>query len=158
MKSNFICLLFIFFHSIRFKLNWNIGDKRKLFSKLKSKLGLCHVVLTTPKTSREKLTQTLVELHQLPDVGKTDSKGEISCPKWTKFNGRRKVCVNFQIETNKLNIVVNRYRKSFYLEDNEVVLKLSEDQLLLAKRVYLLGYFDIFYKWCIALVEITVHN
>ena len=44
----------------------NIGDNRKLFLKLKSKLGHYHVVLTTPKTSPEKLTLTVVEMQQLP--------------------------------------------------------------------------------------------
>ena len=94
-------------------MSWNIGDKRDLFSELKSKLGLYHVVLTTLKTCPEKLTQTVVEMQRLPDIGKTDSKGELSCLKWTKINGRRKVCVNFQTETDKLNIVVNRYQKVY---------------------------------------------
>ena len=74
-------------------MSWNIGDNRNLFLKLKSELGPCHVVLTTPKTSPEKLTLTVVEMQQLPDIEKTDSKKEISCLKWTIYNGRRKVCV-----------------------------------------------------------------
>ena len=76
-------------------MSWNIGDNRKLFLKLKSKLGLYLVVFTTPKTSTEKLTLTVVEMQQLPDIEKTDSKEEILCLKWTIYNGRRKVCVNF---------------------------------------------------------------
>ena len=87
-------------------MSWNIGDNRNLFLKLKSKLGLYHVVITTPKTSPEKRTLTVVEMQQLPDIEKTDSKEEISCPKWTIYIGRRKVCVNFQTDTDKLNIVV----------------------------------------------------
>ena len=62
-------------------MSWNIGDSRNLFLKLKSKLGLYHVVLTTPKTSPEKLTLTIVEMQQLSDLEKTDSKNEISCLK-----------------------------------------------------------------------------
>ena len=85
---------------------WNIGDNRNLFLKLKSKLGLYHVVLTTPKFSPEKLTLPVVEMQQLQDIEKTDSKEEICCLKWTIYNGRRRVCVNFQIDTDKLNIVV----------------------------------------------------
>ena len=139
-------------------MNWNIGDTRNLFLKLKSKLGLYHVLLTTPKTSPEKLTLTVVEIQQLPDIEKTDSKEEISCLKWTIFNGRRKVCVNFQTDTDKLNIVVYRYRKNLYLKDSELDLELSEYQSLLAKRVYLLRNIDIFYKRCIVLDETTVHN
>ena len=87
-------------------MNWNIGGNRNLFLKLKSELGLYHVVLTTPKTSPEKLTLTVVEMQQLPDIEKTDSKEEIPCLKWTKYNVGRKVCVNFQTDTEKLNIVV----------------------------------------------------
>ena len=82
-------------------MSWNIGDNRNLFLKLKSKLGLYHVVLTTPKTSPEKLTLTVVEMQQLADIEKTDSKEELSCLYWTIYNGRRKVCVNFQTDTHK---------------------------------------------------------
>ena len=146
------------FSSNRVKMIWNIGDIRNLFLKLKSKLGLSHVVLTTPKNSPEKLTQTVVEMQQLPDIQKSDSKKEIPCLKWTIYNGRRKVCVKFQTDTDKLNIVVYRYRNNLYLKDNEVDLILTEYQALLAKRVYLLSYSDIFYERCIVLDETTVHN
>ena len=54
-------------------MSWNIGDYRNVFLKLKFKIGLYHVVLTTPKTSPEKLTLTVVEIQQLPDIDKTDS-------------------------------------------------------------------------------------
>ena len=59
-------------------MSWNIGDNRNLFLKLKSKLGLYQVVHTTPKTSPEKLTLTVVEMQPLPDIEKTDSKKQIS--------------------------------------------------------------------------------
>ena len=124
-------------------MSWNIGDDRNLFLKLKSKLELYHVVLTTTKTSPKKLTLTVVEMQQLPDIEKTDSKEEISCLKWTKHNGRRKVCVNFQTDTDKLNIVVYRYRNNLCLKDNEIILKLSEYEGLLAKRLYISSYIDI---------------
>ena len=90
-------------------MNWNIGENRNLFLKLKSKIGLYHVVLTFPKTSPEKLTLTVVELQQMPDIEKTDSKEEIYCLKWKIYNGKRKACVNFQMDTDKLNINVYRY-------------------------------------------------
>ena len=139
-------------------MSWNIGDNRNLFPKLKSELGLYHFVLTTPKTSPEKLTLTVVEMQQLPDIEKTDSKEEKSCLKWTIYNGRRKVCVNFQTDTDKLKIVMYRYRNNLYLKEKELDLKLTECQPLLAKRVYLLSYIDIFYKRCIVLDETTVHS
>ena len=139
-------------------MSWNFRDNRNLFLKLKTKLGLYHVVLTTPKSSPEKHTLTVVEMQQLPGIEKTDSKEEISCIKWTIFIGRRKVCVNFQTDTDKVNIVVYRYRNNTYLKDTEMDLKLIEYKKILAKRVYLLSYIDIFYKRCIVLDETTVHN
>ena len=66
--------------------------------------------------------------------------------------------MNFQTDTDKLNIVVYRYRNNLYLKDNEVDLKLTEYQSPLAKRVYLLSYIDIFYKRCLVLDETTVQN
>ena len=45
---------------------------------------------------------------QLADIETTDSEEEISCLKWTILNGRRKVCVNFKTDTEKLNNVVYR--------------------------------------------------
>ena len=138
-------------------MSWNIGDNRNFFLKLKSKLGLHHVELKS-KDSPEKITLTLVETQQLPDIEKADSKNEIFCLKWTIYNGRRKVCINFQTDTDKVNIVVYRYRNNTYLKNTETDLKLTEYKKLLANRVYLLSYIDIFYKRCIALDETTVYN
>ena len=139
-------------------MSWNIGDNGNLFLKLKSKLGLYHVVLTTRDTSPGELKLTVVEMQQLPIFRKTDSKEEISRLKRTVYSGRRKVCVTFQTDTEKLNIVEYRYRNSLYLKDNQVDLKLKEHQSLLAKRVYLLSYIDIYYQRCIVLHETTVRN
>ena len=94
-------------------MTWNIGDSRKLFLKLKTKLRQYRVEFSSkPKDSPEKITLTLVETQQLPDIQKTDSKDEISCLKWTIYNGRRKVCINFQRDTDKVNIVIYRYRNN----------------------------------------------
>ena len=92
------------YFSIGVKMSWNNGDSRNLFLRLKSKLELYQFVFTTPKTSPEKLTLTLVEMQQMPDIKKSDSKEEISCLKRTLQNGKRKVCVNFQTETDTLNV------------------------------------------------------
>ena len=121
-------------------------------------MRLYHVVPTTPKTSPQKLTLPVVEMQQLPDIQKTDSTEDIVCIEWTILNGRRKVCVNFQIDTDKVNIVAYHYRNSWYFKDSKVDLKFTESQSLLSKRVYFLSYFDIFYKRCIVLDETTVHN
>ena len=137
---------------------WNIGENRNLFLKLKSKLGLHHVVLTTPKTSPKRNTLTSVEMQHLPEIEKVDSKNEISCLKWTIYNGRRKVCISFKTDMDKFNIVVYRYRNNTDVKDTEKELKLTEYEKLLSKRVYLLSYIDVFFKRCIVLDETTVHN
>ena len=137
-------------------MSWNIGDIKNLFLKLKTKMALYHVELRN-KNSPEKFTLTLAKTQQLPDIGKADSKDAISYLKWTIYNGRIKVCINFQTDTDKVNIVMYRYRNKTYLKDTEMDLKLTEYKKILAKRVYLLSYIDIFYK-CIVLDETTVHN
>ena len=139
-------------------MSWNIGENRKLFLNLKSKLGLYHVVLTTPKTSPEKDTLILVEMQQLSEIEKVDSKNEISCPKWTIYNGKRKVCISFKPDMDKFNIVVYHYRNNTYVKDTEMELKLTKYEKLLSKRVYLLSYIDVFFKRCIVLDDTTVHN
>ena len=139
-------------------MSWNIGDNRNLFLQLKPKLGLYHVEhRSKPKDSPKRITLTVVETQQLPDIEKVDSKDEISCLKWTIYNGRRKVCINFQTDAEKVNIVVYRYRNNTYLKDTEMEVNLTEYKKLLAKRVYLLSYIDIFYKRCIVSDETTVH-
>ena len=128
MKSNFSCLLFIISLSIRIRMSWNIGDNRNLFLKLKRKLGLHHFALTTPKTSPKTLTLTVVEMHHLLDLEKTESKAEISYLNWTKYKGSKKVCVNIKTDTDKLNIAVFRYRNNVYLKHKEVDRKLTSYQ------------------------------
>ena len=66
-------------------MSWKIGDNRNRFLKLKSKLGLYYVVLTTPKTSPEKLTLTVVEMQQLAEIENTDSKEKNMSPKMDKI-------------------------------------------------------------------------
>ena len=140
-------------------MSWNIGDNRNFFLKLKTKLGLYHVELRTkPEDSPEKITLTLVETQQLPDIEKVDSKDDFFCLKWTHYNCRRNVCINFQSDTDNVIIVSYRYRNNTYIKDTEMELKLTEYKKLLAKRVYLFSYIYIFYKWCIVLDETTVHN
>ena len=106
-------------------MSWKFGDNRNRFLKLKTKLGLYYVELKS-KNCPEKITLTLVETQQLPDIEEADSKDEISCLKWTIYNGRRKVCINFQTDTDKVNIVVYHYRNNTYLKDTELDLKLTE--------------------------------
>ena len=97
-------------------------------------------------------------MQQLPEIEKVDSKIEISCLKRTIYNGRRKVCISFQTDMDKLNIVVYRYRNNTYVKRTEMDLKKTEYEKLLSKWVYLLSYIDVFFKRCIVLDETTVHN
>ena len=97
-------------------MSWNIGENRNLFLKLKSKLGLFHVKLTSPKTSAEKITIILVDVQQLPDIESLNSKNEISCLKWTIYNGRRKVFISLETGMDKLKIVVYRYWINTYVK------------------------------------------
>ena len=122
-------------------------------------MGLYHVQFRSKlKNSAEKITLTLVETQQLSDIEQVDSKDEIFCLNWTIYNGKRKVCINIQTDTDNVNIVVYRSRNNTYPKDTEMELKLTEYEKLLAKRVYLLSYIDIFYKRRIVLDETTVHN
>ena len=126
-------------------MSWDVGENRNLFLTLKTKLGLYNVeVRSKPKGSPEKNTLTLIETQQLPDIEKIDSKDEISCLNWTIYSGRRKMCINFQTDTDKVNIVIYCYRKNTYLNDTELDLKVTENKKLHSKRVYLLSYIDIF--------------
>ena len=102
-------------------MSWNVEDDRNLCLEIKAKLGLYHVVLLTPKTSPEKLTLTLVEMKQLPDKEGTYFKDEISCLKRKFYSGRGKVCVNFQTDTDKLDIIVCRYRNIKYLKKVKLI-------------------------------------
>ena len=113
--------------------------ERSFFFKQKMNLGYYHVVLLTAKTSPEKPKPTADETQHMPNIEKNYSYEEVSCLIWTSCNGRRKLCVKFEYDADKLNIVVYRYRNRLYLKDNEVDLKLIEHQPLLAKRVHLLN-------------------
>ena len=107
-------------------MSWNTGDNRNLLLRLKTNLGLYHVELRSKDSPPPKNTLTLVEAQQLPDIEKIDSKDEISFLKWTIYNGRRKICINFQTDADKVNIVLYRYRNNTYLKDTERDLNLTE--------------------------------
>ena len=84
-------------------------------------MGLYHVDLGSKlQDSPGKTMLTLVETQQLPDIEKVDSKDENFCLKWTISNGRTKVCINFQTDTDKVNIVVYRYQNNTYIKETEM--------------------------------------
>ena len=97
-------------------------------------------------------------MQQLPEIEKVDFESDISCLKLTIYNGRRKVCMNFKTDMDKLNIVVYRYRNNTYAKGTEMELKLIGYEKLSAERVYPLSYIEVFFKRYIVLHETTVHN
>ena len=74
------------------------------------KIGTLSCCTNNPENFSRKNTLTLFELQKLPELEKVDSKNEIPCLKWTKYNGRKKVCISFETDMDKLNIVVRRNR------------------------------------------------
>ena len=97
-------------------------------------------------------------MQQLTKIEKMDSKNGISCLKWTLYNGRRKVSLSFKTDMDKLNIVIHQNRNNTYVKDTEKELKLTENERLLSKRVYLLSYLYVFFKRCFEFDEKTVHD
>ena len=108
-------------------MSWNIGKNRKHRSQGIIKIG----TLTSCAHKTQKLSQknslTPMEKQQLPDMEKTNSNSEFSCLKWRKYNGRRKVCVIYQTDTDELNIFVLCYLYiSIYRKGSEMELKMTE--------------------------------
>ena len=71
-------------------------------------------------------------MQQLLEIEKIDLKEGISRLNWTKYKGRRNVCVNFTTDTDELNIVVHRYRNTLHAKDREGDLKLTEYDSLMS--------------------------
>ena len=139
-------------------MSWNIGDNRNIFLKLRTKLGLYHVLLTSSKQTPKKVNLTIVEMQQLPEVRKFDSENEISCLRWIIFNGRRKICVFYKSDTDYVAITVYRYRNNMYMKESDIELKSTEYNTLLEKKKYLLSYLETFSKKFILVEESTHHN
>ena len=62
-------------------MRWNIGHYRNVFLNLETNMGIYQVALRTPKTSPKKLTLTVFEMQQLPDIEKKFQK-RIILPKY----------------------------------------------------------------------------
>ena len=122
----------------------------KTISQAEKIIGILSPVLTTPKTSSEKLALAVVEMQQIPNIEKIDCRKGY-CLKWTKCNGRRKVRLKLKTDTDNIKILVYRCRNNLYLKDNESDLNLTEKQSLVAEKFYVLSYIDIVFKQCIQL-------
>ena len=97
-------------------------------------------------------------MQHMPVTENTDSNNESFSLQLTKYNGRRKVCVKYEIDTDELNFVVYRKQNNMSLKNSEMELKMTEYKELFSERVYFLNYLDIFLKRCIVLDETTVHE
>ena len=148
--------LFNLNHFFSIRRSWNVEDNRKVFLKLNMKVGLYHVVLRKVRNSPWKITLTPVERQQMPGIEKTDSTEGITCLRCTIYNGGEKVCVTFQRVSDKLNIVLYKYRNNIYLKISEMQLKTTEYGELFCQQVHLLSNVAVFFKRCIVLVRTTV--
>ena len=124
----------------------------------KLKLGALSCCTYNSKASPERPTLTVVELHRLSDFGKFVSEGEISWLKWTLDDARRKVFVISKTDADTISIGLLHQRNNLHLKDNEIDLKFTGNQTLLANRIFLSSYLDIFFKQCFVLDETTVLN
>ena len=96
-------------------------------------MELYQVALTTLMNFPKRITLTLVEMQQLPEIERADSRNEISILNWTIYNRRRKVCVSFKTDMDQFNLVFFRYRNKTYVKDTELELKSTEFE----KKIYL---------------------
>ena len=73
----------------------------------------------TDKIFANDLNLTAVEVRKFPDVELIDPRNKSSCLKSTNYISRWDVRVNFQTDTDKLNLVINRNRDKLYLKSDE---------------------------------------
>ena len=139
-------------------MSWNIGDNRIVFLKLRTKLGLYRVLLTSLEPNPKNISLTIVEMQQIPEVGKFDSENEISCLRWIILNVRRKVCVFCKTDTDYGGFTVYRYRNNMFMKDSDIELKATEFNTILQKKKYLLSYLETFSKNFFVVDETTHHN
>ena len=71
-------------------------------------------------------------------------------------NFRRRVCLNYQTDADKLSFAVYRNPSNINQNHSEMEPKKTEDEKFPPKRLCLLSSFDVFYKWCIVLDERNV--
>ena len=75
-------------------------------------------------------------MHQPPDIKKNGPKEVSFCLKRAIYKGRRELCVNFKIDTDKMNFVVYRCRNKLYHKFIEIDPKKTEYQMFLAKQTF----------------------
>ena len=122
-------MLFISFLSVWVRMSWNLENNRNLFVQPKSKMGPYHVVVKTPKNSPERLTLTVVEMQKNRHWNHWFKRKNILLTE-TNYNAGRKVCVNFNFDSDKMNIAVYRYRNNWYRKGWDVDLKVTKRDTL----------------------------
>ena len=80
--------------------------EKKLIFQAKIRIGTLSCCTYNFNNFSRKLSQIVFEGQHSPDLENTDSKEEASCLKWTNCFSRSKLRVNFNTDTDKLNIVV----------------------------------------------------
>ena len=142
-NSGYFCRIIFSIESV--EMSWNIGDNRNVFLKLRTKLGLYHVLSTSSEQTSKKVSLTCVEMQQLPAGRKFDSENKIFCLRWIIFNGRRNICVFSKTVTEYVGLTVCRHRNNMFMKDSDIELKATEYNTLFAEKKYLLTYLETFF-------------
>ena len=99
----------------------------------------------------------VVQIQQLPEVEKRDPE-KMYYLKRVIYNGRRKICMTFKIDTGTAEMFVYRYRNKTYVKNSDIRTSVLEYEHFLQKTIYILSYFQIFSRTCIGTNETTHHN
>ena len=111
-KNLFTYSLFVIF--FWFSINSNNGANRDLFLRLKSKLGLYHVVLTTPKNFSRTTYTKCISIATISRQWKDCFYRKIICPNMDNIKSWEKRMCKLHDWCRQLTIVLSRYRISLY--------------------------------------------
>ena len=136
-------------------MSWNIGFSRNLLLKLHNKLGLFHSVL---EEKSQKVSLTLIESQNLPNLQNLDVDSQISHFEWTLHNCRRKIHIGYRSDTKKNDLVEYRRSGNQWRNNQSLQLQREEYDKLLDMLPSLLGYVETFKKSCIIIHECAVEN
>ena len=79
-------------------MSWNIGFSRNLLLKLHNKMGFFHTFLDEKS---QKVSLTIIESQNLPNLQNLDVDSQISHFEWTLHNGRRETHIGYRSDTKK---------------------------------------------------------
>ena len=104
---NYSNSIIIFF---RVRLSRNIGNKRNFFSQVKNKIG---TLFCSTHKSRKNYTN-FSRNAPMQNFKKSEHSEESSRLKWTIYLGSRNICVNYQLDTDKLSLVLYRSEQHIF--------------------------------------------